>query len=96
MGADTSLDDHELPLESGQPGHDTAQVAGHRQLYCVGCCWVLMALLFVAGVMNLAWVALIAAFVLGEQVVPGGRRVGQVAGFALLAAGVVLIARAGG
>ena len=38
--------------------------------YCVGCCWALMLLLFVAGVMNLLWVALIAAFVLVEKLFP--------------------------
>jgi predicted metal-binding membrane protein len=36
--------------------------------YCVGCCWMLMTLLFVAGVMNLLWVAAIAVFVLVEKV----------------------------
>lgn len=41
--------------------------------YCLGCCWVLMALLFVGGVMNLVWIAGIAAFVLIEKLVPGGR-----------------------
>lgn len=48
--------------------------------YCVGCCWVLMGLLFVGGVMNLVWIAAIAMFVLLEKVVPfaimGGRAVG--------------------
>jgi len=38
--------------------------------YCVGCCWMLMTLLFVVGVMNLAWVAAIAAFVLAEKLLP--------------------------
>lgn len=41
-------------------------------LYCVGCCWVLMALLFVTGVMNLVWVAILTVFVLLEKVVPSG------------------------
>ena len=36
-------------------------------LYCLGCCWVLMLLLFVGGVMNLAWVALLGIVVLGEK-----------------------------
>ena len=40
--------------------------------YCVGCCWMLMTLLFVAGVMNLLWVAAIAVFVLVEKVAPRG------------------------
>jgi predicted metal-binding membrane protein len=52
--------------------------------YCVGCCWALMALLFVAGVMNLVWVAVIAGFVLAEKVVPNGRLLGRITG-ALLA-----------
>jgi predicted metal-binding membrane protein len=59
--------------------------------YCVGCCWVLMALLFVAGVMNLLWVAVIAALVLVEKVLPRGELVGRVAGGVLLLAGVVLL-----
>jgi predicted metal-binding membrane protein len=51
--------------------------------FCVGCCWALMTLLFVAGVMNLAWVAVIAAFVLVEKIVPAGPWIGRVAGVAL-------------
>ena len=39
--------------------------------YCLGCCWALMALLFVGGVMNLAWVAVLAVFVLVEKVTRG-------------------------
>lgn len=39
-------------------------------LYCVGCCWGLMLLLFVAGVMNLAWIAMLAALVLVEKLAP--------------------------
>ena len=42
--------------------------------FCVGCCWLLMTLLFVAGVMNLLWVAAIAGYVLAEKVLPGGAR----------------------
>ena len=41
--------------------------------FCVGCCWALMGLLFVGGVMNLLWVAAIAFFVLLEKVMPQGR-----------------------
>jgi predicted metal-binding membrane protein len=53
-------------------------------LYCVGCCWLVMALLFVAGVMNLAWVAVLAAFVLVEKVAPAGDAVGRAAGVLLV------------
>ena len=61
-------------------------------LFCVGCCWVLMALLFVAGVMNLLWVALISLFVLAEKVLPRGELVGRLGGAALLVAGVAVLA----
>lgn len=62
--------------------------------YCVGCCWSLMALLFVAGVMNLLWVAAIAGFVLLEKVAPAGHRVGLVAGVLLVAGGGWMISGA--
>jgi predicted metal-binding membrane protein len=58
--------------------------AGHG-LYCVGCCWLLMALLFVGGVMNLAWIAGLTLLVLVEKILPGGRAVGRAAGAVLLA-----------
>jgi predicted metal-binding membrane protein len=61
-------------------------------LWCVGCCWLLMALLFVAGVMNLLWVAALAAFVLLEKLVPAGRAVSRVTGAALITWGSALIA----
>ena len=63
-------------------------------LYCVGCCWILMALLFVAGVMNLLWVAVISLFVLAEKVLPRGELVGRLGGAILLAAGVVVLTSA--
>jgi predicted metal-binding membrane protein len=53
-------------------------------IYCVGCCWMLMLLLFVGGVMNLLWVALIAAFVLAEKTVPRGEWLSYGAGAALI------------
>ncbi len=56
-------------------------------LFCLGCCWALMALLFVAGVMNLLWIAIIAAFVLVEKLVRTGTIVSRVAGAGLLAWG---------
>jgi predicted metal-binding membrane protein len=52
--------------------------------YCVGCCWVLMALLFVGGVMNLLWVAGLTVLVAGEKLLPNGRLLQQVSGAALL------------
>ncbi len=61
-------------------------------LYCLGCCWLLMGLLFFGGVMNLLWVAAIALFVLLEKVAPRGALVGRVAGAALVLAGGAEIA----
>jgi predicted metal-binding membrane protein len=58
--------------------------------YCVGCCWVVMALLFVGGVMNLLWIAAIAAFVLIEKIVPAGRLISRIAGVGFVAAGTWL------
>lgn len=60
--------------------------------YCVGCCWFLMAMLFVAGVMNLLWVAAIAGFVLLEKVAPAGHWVGRVVGVILVGWGMWMIA----
>ena len=59
--------------------------------YCIGCCGALMALLFVVGVMNLFWIALLMVFVLAEKVIPGGRILARVAGVAAVLAGAWLI-----
>jgi predicted metal-binding membrane protein len=56
--------------------------------YCLGCCWMLMLLLFAVGVMNLAWVAVIAAFVFLEKLLPGGRLTSRLAGVALIVVGL--------
>lgn len=62
-------------------------------LYCVGCCWALMLLLFAAGVMNLLWVAAIAMFVLVEKLAPQGHVVSRVAGVTLIAWGGWVLVR---
>lgn len=59
--------------------------------YCLGCCWVLMALLFAGGIMNLVWIAGLAVYVLIEKVVPGGQILARVAGVGLVLAGVGLV-----
>ena len=58
--------------------------------YCLGCCWFLMALLFVGGVMNLYWIVGLAVFVLLEKTVPYGHWLGRAAGIALVASGAAL------
>jgi predicted metal-binding membrane protein len=60
-------------------------------LFCLGCCWVLMTLLFVGGVMNLLWVAAIALFVLVEKTAPFGRIIGRVAGVAFVVVGAAAL-----
>jgi predicted metal-binding membrane protein len=62
-------------------------------LFCVGCCWALMALLFVAGVMNLLWVAAIAAFVFVEKLSQRGLLLGRVAGVLLVLWGTYIFVR---
>ena len=62
-------------------------------VYCIGCCWVLMLLLFVGGVMNLVWVAIIAIFVLAQKLMPGGPNLARLSGAALVLGGVILMAR---
>jgi predicted metal-binding membrane protein len=68
-----------------------AQMGIAHGLYCLGCCWALMLLLFFGGVMNLLWIALIAIFVLVEKLAPSGAQVGRVGGALLVAAGVWLL-----
>jgi predicted metal-binding membrane protein len=58
--------------------------------YCVGCCWTLMALLLVGGVMNVLWIALLALLILVEKVTPFGRQIAPIAGMVLIALGALL------
>jgi len=86
--------------EHWRPGITGAfRMGSEHGAFCLGCCWLLMALLFVGGVMNLLWIAAIAFFVLFEKVIPHAPVVGQVAGGAMILTGLVLLAtwtRAGG
>jgi predicted metal-binding membrane protein len=59
---------------------------------CVVCCWALMSLMFVVGVMNLLWMALLTVFVLVEKIAPGRRWVCRVSGGLLLAWGAWMLA----
>ena len=60
-------------------------------LYCIGCCWALMLLLFFGGVMNLLWIAALAAIVLAEKLLPGGPVLAKASGAIFLLAGAVLL-----
>jgi predicted metal-binding membrane protein len=75
-----------------RPGRRGAFSIGmHHGTFCLGCCWALMAILFVVGVMNLLWVAVLTVFVLLEKVGPKGVLLARLGGIALIAAGLVWI-----
>jgi predicted metal-binding membrane protein len=61
--------------------------------YCVGCCWVLMAILFVGGVMNVLWIVVVTIFVLVEKMVPVGRVISRLTGAGFFASGVWVLAQ---
>ncbi|ABO57973.1 DUF2182 domain-containing protein [Burkholderia sp. SIMBA_043] len=68
-----------------RPGMWGVFVLGLRHgAYCVGCCWMLMALLFVGGVMNVVWIVTLSLVVLVEKVLPGGERAGRALGAVLI------------
>ena len=76
-------------------GRGGALVMGlHHGAFCLGCCWVLMGLLFYGGVMNLYWIVGLALFVLVEKTIPAGHRLGVIGGVGLVAWGGTLIAAA--
>ena len=60
-------------------------------VYCLGCCWALMVLLFALGVMNLFWITALAILVLLEKVMPLGRVIARFAGIAFFAGGVWML-----
>jgi predicted metal-binding membrane protein len=80
-------------LTEWRDGNRGAFVMGVRHgAYCLLCCWALMSLLFVLGIMNLLWIAALAAIVLAEKVVPGGIWVSRLLGVLLSAWGAWMIA----
>ena len=75
--------------EHFQPGAQGALRLGWKHgLYCLGCCWFLMALLFAGGIMNLIWIAGLAIYVLIEKVAPKGQLIARVAGVAMVIVGL--------
>lgn len=63
----------------------------HHGLFCLGCCWFLMALLFVGGVMNLYWIVGLAIYVGVEKAMPFGQRTAKIIGAILMVWGVVVL-----
>ena len=79
-------------MQVWRPGWAGAARLGLRHgVYCLGCCALLMALLFIFGVMNLVWVAALALFVLAEKVLPVGPLVGVAAGIVSALIGLVMV-----
>ena len=68
------------------------QMGMQNGIYCLGCCWILMILLFVSGIMNILWIAIISLFVLIEKVLPS-KVISSIAGIALIAYGIVVLLR---
>jgi predicted metal-binding membrane protein len=62
-------------------------------IYCLGCCWALMCVLFAVGVMNLAWVGVLTAFILAERMGGAGARVARVGGLLLAGLGMLVFTR---
>jgi predicted metal-binding membrane protein len=88
------------PVEALTRHRRTGRMAAFRMglvhgRYCLGCCWALMALLFVGGIMNIWWIAGTALYVAAEKLAPGGKRLSQVIAALLVLAGVALLAGAG-
>ena len=57
-------------------------------VFCVGCCWALMALLFVGGMMNAVWIIAIVVYTLIEKTAPGGETISKLAGATLIGWGI--------
>jgi predicted metal-binding membrane protein len=78
-----------------QKGHAGAFRRGvEHGAYCLGCCWALMALLFVGGIMNVCWIAGLAIVVLLEKLLPRGDRFALAFGLMFVAAGAWIAIRA--
>lgn len=79
-------------MTSWREGRWGAFAMGFRHgLYCVGCCWILMALSFVFGVMNLLWMAGVTLFILAEKIASWGPRFGKAAGLVLAGYGLWML-----
>jgi predicted metal-binding membrane protein len=76
----------EFLSQNRRPGNKGALIMGaHHGLYCLGCCWFLMVILFVGGVMNLLWIAGLAIYVWVEKILPAGELASKVMGGLLIA-----------
>ena len=77
--------------ENWQAGTTGALQMGLKHgLFCLGCCWVLMALLFYGGIMNLLWIIGLAVFILIEKLMPANIHFTRYSGMLLIAWGILL------
>ena len=83
--------DLDISQQHGQRNHLKPMGLIHGA-YCLGCCWILMGLLFLGGVMNLLWIAGITLFVLLEKITPFGVWGARAAGITMIAVGIVAAA----
>jgi predicted metal-binding membrane protein len=67
------------------------RMGAEHGLYCLGCCWFLMALLFAAGTMSLLWMAAVSVFVFVEKLFPAGQWIARISGVAMLGFGLYLV-----
>ena len=92
------LDHCRGPVEALTRHRRTGRAAAFRMglvhgRYCLGCCWALMALLFVGGVMNIWWIATITIYVALEKLAPGGKNVSRIMSAVLVIAGIAVLAK---
>jgi predicted metal-binding membrane protein len=66
------------------------RIGAEHGLYCLGCCWLLMALLFAAGIMSLLWMAAITVLVFIEKLLPAGQWIARASGLVMLGFGIYL------
>ncbi len=84
----------ELMTRYWNRGQFGPMLAGVRHgLFCLGCCWMIMVLLFVGGIMNIMWIAGLAVLVALEKLLPAGPRVSRVIGALLIVAGAIILVR---
>ncbi|MBC6413791.1 MAG: DUF2182 domain-containing protein [Chromatiales bacterium] len=79
-------------IERWREGRSGAVYMGWRYgLFCVGCCWALMAIMFSVGTMNILWMAILSIFMLAEKIFPGSKLMRNIAGILLICWGSYLL-----
>ena len=74
------------------PSRDALRIGFDHRVFCVGCCWALMLLMFVVGMGNIGWMLALGAVMAAEKNLPGGRRLSAPLGVALLGwAGAIVL-----